>query len=284
VADTLTRIISDVHFGDRSSQVGSLAQLAPLLAGVDRLVVNGDMLDTRDGPNPSHTEACRAEVRHFVASAGVPITFLTGNHDPDFSETHTLDLAGGRVFVIHGDIIFDEITPWGHDAEPIRRKVRAALAALPPGADQVLAERIRVFRRVAASIPQRHQAERHPIKYVYRFVTDTVWPPHSALSMLRAWRDAPGLAAALARQHRPRAGFVVTGHTHRPGVWTGPGGVAVINTGSFSLPFGARTVDVTDRRLVVRRIVRKRGQFVPGPVVAEFTLAESGAMPHHGNT
>jgi predicted phosphodiesterase len=277
LAETITRILSDIHYGDHSSRVRSLSQLAPLTAGIGRLVINGDMLDTRAGPNPAHTEACRAEVRDFVARAGVPVTFLTGNHDPDFTEQHTLEFAGGQVFVIHGDILFDSITPWGHDAEPIRRSVQAGLAALPPGADQVLEERIRVFRRVAAAIPQRHQAERQRVKYVYRFLTDTIWPPHSALSMLRAWRDTPGLASALTQRHRPRAKFVVTGHTHRPGIWNVQG-VTVINTGSFSFPFGGQAVDLTADHLTVRRIRMQGGNFVPGPVIAEFALAEADAM------
>jgi predicted phosphodiesterase len=282
VPETITRILSDVHYGDHSSRVKSLAQLLPLTEGVGHLVLNGDMLDTRQGPNPAHTEACRADVRQFIAQVKAPITFLSGNHDPDYTDRHALDLSHGQVFVVHGDILFDSITPWGHDAEPIRQKVRAGLAALPPGADQVLEERIRVFRQVAASIRQRHQAERHLLKYVYRFVTDTIWPPHSAMSMLRAWRDLPQLASELTQRHRPRAKFTIVGHTHRPGIWTPQGGVTVINTGSFSLPFGGQMVDLIDRQLTVRRYGMKRGDFHPGPVIAEFALAPAEAIPHQG--
>src|SRR3954466_6212027 len=57
----LTRIFSDVHFGDRASRVDRLAQLRPLLDGVDQLVLNGDTMDTRPGPRPQYTSACRAE-------------------------------------------------------------------------------------------------------------------------------------------------------------------------------------------------------------------------------
>ena len=280
--EPVTRIFSDVHYGDHSSRVRSLSQLLPLTEGASRLVVNGDMLDTRQGPNPAHTEACRADVRGFVERAGIPVTFLTGNHDPDFSNLHSLDLAGGKVFVIHGDILFDSIVPWGHDAEPIRRNVRSALDSLPPGAGQVLEERIRVFRGVASCVHQRHQAERSPIKYVWRFVTDTIWPPHSALTILRAWRDMPKLASALAQRHRPRAEFIVVGHTHRPGIWETANGVTVINTGSFTLPFGAYAVDLTDSLLKVRRIQLRGGDFHAGPTLAEFALAEPEAIPHHG--
>jgi len=281
VSDAVIRIFSDIHYGDRLSRAHRLAQLQPLLAGIDRLVLNGDTLDTRAGPNPAHTERCRAEVADFVARAGVPVTFLTGNHDPDFSDQHMLELADGEIFVIHGDVLFESIVPWGHDAEPIRREVRAALAALPPGADRQLEARVAAFRRVAASLRQRHQAERHPLKYAYRFLTDTVWPPPSALNMLRAWRDLPRLAAALAREHRPRARFAIVGHTHRPGVWTPPGGVVVINTGSFSPPFGGALVDVSPSKLTVRRIEARGGTFHPGRTLAEFALGRTVAAARH---
>lgn len=272
MSDAVIRILSDIHYGDRLSRARRLSQLEPLLAGIDRLVLNGDTLDTRAGPNPAHTERCRADVAEFAARAGVPVTFLTGNHDPDFSPEHLLELGDGEILVIHGDVLFESIVPWGHDAAPIRRQVRAGLAALPPGDDRRLEARIAVFRRVAASLRQRHQAERHPVKYAYRFLTDTVWPPLSAMNMLRAWRDLPRLAARLAREHRPRARFVVVGHTHRPGVWTDPAGVTVVNTGSFSPPFGGLAVDLAAGRLAVRRIEARRGAFHPGRTVAEFAL------------
>jgi predicted phosphodiesterase len=282
VAEAVLRIFSDIHYGDRLSRVRALEQLRPLCEGIDQLVLNGDTLDTRDGPNPGHTAQCRAEVAGFVARAGVPVTFLTGNHDPDFSTQHQLDLADGEVFVIHGDVLFESIVPWGHDAEPIRRKVRAELAALPAGAEHRLEERVAAFRRVAASLQQRHQAERDPIKYAYRFLTDTVWPPPSALNMLRAWRDLPRLAGALAAEHRPRARFAIVGHTHRPGVWPTAAGVTVINTGSFSPPFGGMVADLAGGRLTVRRIEARRGAFHPGRTVAEFALgrAQTAARPH----
>ena len=276
------RIFSDIHYGDRLSRVHRLAQLAPLCQGIDRLVLNGDTLDTRSGPNPAHTARGRADVADFVAQAGVPVTFLTGNHDPDFSEEHSLELAGGEVFAIHGDVLFDCIVPWGRDAEPIRRLVQAGLAELPPGADRELEARLGVFRRVAASLQQRHQAERNPVKYTYRLLTDTIWPPLSALNMVRAWRDLPGLAAGLARTHRPRARYILVGHTHRPGVWETRSGVVVINTGSFSPPFGGLVVDLSPTRLIVRRIEARGGAFHPGRSIAEFALGRTAAtlQPH----
>ena len=91
MAAELTRIFSDIHYGDRASRVRRLAQLRPLLAGVDHLVLNGDTLDTRPGPNPDHTAACRAEVLAFFGEHVPRTTFLTGNHDANFTSEHALD-------------------------------------------------------------------------------------------------------------------------------------------------------------------------------------------------
>lgn len=275
VAAELIRIFSDVHFGDRASQVRRMAQLRPLQAAASALVLNGDTLDTRAGPRPQHTAACRAEVRDFTATADAPITFLTGNHDPDLSSQHALELAGGEVLVLHGDVLFDEIVPWGRDARLIRRRISAALDGGTPdaGSELPLEERLAIWRTVAASIPQRHQSERHPLRYAFRFAVDTVWPPTRMLQVLRAWQVEPERAVALARRHRPRARYVLLGHTHRPAIRPVPGGPVIINTGSFTAPFGGYAVDLAPPLLRVRRIERRGHEFHPGRVIAEFPLA-----------
>lgn len=251
----------------------SLGQLRPLLDGATSLVLNGDTLDSRPGDKPQRTASTRAEVLDFFGSAGIPVTLLTGNHDPDISGKHALEFAGGQVLVTHGDLLFDDIVPWSSDAPEIRRKIEAALAALPGGTTRTLEERLALFRAVSASTPQLHQSEPNPLRYAFRLAGDSVWPPHRLLAVLMAWREAPGRAAALARAHRPNARFIVIGHTHRPGVWRTPSGVVVINTGSFCRPFGAMAAEISQERILVRRIEARGGEFHPGAHVAEFPLA-----------
>lgn len=279
MAPPLTRIFSDLHFGDHASRLVRLAQLRPLLDGVDHLVLNGDSLDTRPGPRPAFTAQLRAEFHGFNAAHGIPTTVLTGNHDPDLSSVHALDLAAGRVFVTHGDVLFDTIVPWSLDAPVITGLLAADLARHPPAGADRLADRLARWRRVAALIPQRHQSEPHRVKYALRFAADTVWPPLRVWRILTAWQRAPALAAALLQRHRPAAGFILIGHTHRPGLWrTGPG-VVVINTGSFCAPLGGLAVDLTAERLVIRRIVARAGAFHPGAALAEFSLAADPPSP-----
>lgn len=279
VAAELIRIFSDIHYGDRASRVRRLASLRPLFDGVSHLVLNGDTLDTRPGPDPAHTAACRAEVREFFPVQVPRVTFLTGNHDADFSPEHFLDLTGGTMFVTHGDILHEDIVPWSQDAPSIRPQIAAGLAALPLAERGQLASRLAVWRRVAAAIPQRHQSETRGLRYLLHFARDTVWPPSRIWRVLQTWRTEPGVAAAFAQRHRPRARICVLGHTHRPGVWRTPGGVIVINTGSFCRPLGGCVVDVAGEQVVVRAIVRRADEFRPGPTQAVFSLADAAASP-----
>ena len=77
MAEGFTRIISDLHYGDRASRVKRLRQIAPLLDGPARLVVNGDALDTRLGAHPARTMALRDEVLDFFARESPPAQLLT---------------------------------------------------------------------------------------------------------------------------------------------------------------------------------------------------------------
>lgn len=268
-----TRILSDIHYGDRSSRVHTLAQLRPLLDGPSALVLNGDTLDTRIGPSPARTAAMREEVHQFFPQHVAATTFLTGNHDADITPHHALEFAGGQIYVTHGDILYPEIVPWSQDAAMMRQRLGEEFAKLPAEASGDLAARFAVFRRVAFSIPQRHQSQRNPIKYAVAFAQDTIWPPSRLWQIIQAWQNLPDLAAAFVREYRPAAKFVLVGHTHRPGIWRRSPDLTVINTGSFSRPLGGFLVDLFPERLVVRRVEPSRGEFRPGVVLAEFALA-----------
>jgi predicted phosphodiesterase len=267
-----TRVISDLHYGDRASRAHTLAQLKPLADGVDRLVFNGDTLDTRPGPRPQHTADCRTALLAFAGENVKVSTFLTGNHDPDFSTEHVAVLAGGKVIATHGDIVFDDIVPWGRDAREIRRRIAAALGPLSAAERGDLAKRFAIWRRVAASIPQRHQSEPHGLKYALWFAADTVWPPLRVLRILDSWRIHAPRVAGFARQHWPAARFVIIGHTHRPAIHRFPDGLVVINTGSFCPPLGGFAVDLAPGALTVRRVALERGEFRSGETVAQFAL------------
>lgn len=264
------RIISDLHFGDRASSVGELARLMPLAAGASELVLNGDTLETRPGPNPDRTRQLQEALRTFVQSCPAHIRLITGNHDPDISSAHLHELAGGSVLITHGDIAFDDIVPWGQDAPLAAQLVAQARGRAPnAGLDSLLA----AHRSAAAAIPQRHQLEKRRWRYLLGFIQDTIWPLGRIPRILRAWTELPSRMAGIARTHRPQARFIVVGHTHRPGHWRQSDGLLVLNTGSFCLPLGARIVEVATEHLTLRAVVARGGEFLPGKRIAEFALA-----------
>jgi predicted phosphodiesterase len=283
------RIFSDLHLGDRGCCVQTLGQLAPLFDGANSLVINGDSLDTRPGPvhlsatalaaANADTAAQRAGFLDFLAHHAPPTTLLTGNHDPDISAQHTLDLADGQVFLTHGDIFFDDIVPWSRDVPLMRKLLAREFAALTPDERGRLDLRFAAFRRVCANVPQRgHHAERNPFLYMFGLLADIAWPTRT-LAVLRTWRETPALASAFLRTHRPHARFLLMGHTHRPGIVQAPGGLTIINTGSFCAPAKACAVDLTEEKLILRRIVSRGGVFRFGETLATFALASAATSP-----
>lgn len=265
------RVLSDLHFGDRSSRVARMGSLAPLAEGADSLILNGDTMDTRPGPDPAHTARCRAEVADFFAGLRVPSQFVTGNHDPDISDRHWLDLAGGRAWVIHGDIFFEQMVPWSADGPAIGRRLRGAFEAAgwtEGGAP--LAERMAVYRTVARSVRQRHQSERRRGRHFARLLRDVFWPPWRAPRLFEAWRTMPERTRHFAGRYRPDARVVLVGHTHRTGIWRASGGITVVNTGSFTFPFGPWAADFGPSAIVLRAIRWRQGAFRIGEKVAEI--------------
>lgn len=274
MAQEVIRILSDLHYGDRASRINSLFALAPLFDGVTQLVLNGDTLDTRPSRNPSGTAALRDEVLSFLKLRAPQTTLITGNHDPDISGVHALSYANRQIFVTHGDVIFEEIVPWSQDAALARSLVSEELARLTPESREQLSSRLGAVRRAAARIPQRHQIERHGLKYLLSYISDTVWPPLRIARVLRAWHETPIRAQAFVKQHQSAASFCILGHVHRPRLWRTKDGLIVLNTGSFCPPLGAAAVDLLPGRLIFRGVTRQRGEFHPGAIIAEFALAD----------
>lgn len=281
MAGEITRILSDLHYGDPASRVRSLDALGPLFAGADRIVFNGDTLETRPSPISSQTDEIRREFLEFAHREVPRCTLVTGNHDADLSDIHCLDLLGGIVFVTHGEVLFEELVPWSRELPQIRRLFREQLAALAPARREDPGERLAACKRACAQLRLPHDPHPRGFRQRVLLTARIFWPPQCTLAMIRAWRELPDRAAAFAREFRPGSRFVLVGHTHRPGVWVRPGSI-VINTGSFRPPFGCYAVDVSAEWIVVRRVRHGEGRFALGGVVASFALAptdeNSGAV------
>lgn len=264
------RIFSDLHYRDGQSTLHRLESLAPLLAGADQVVLNGDTLDTQNNAATSLV----AEARGFFAQHAPGVTFLSGNHDPDISPQAELSLHDDRVWITHGDVLFEDIAPWSSLREEMARRLKQhALDRSAEGPDFVDA-RLRRHRLACHALPLTHDHfDRRLLTRSIRLVNALI-PPRRLFTMLGVWRTTPALARRLALAERPRARVVVLGHTHYPGVWRHHDGPVVINTGSFCRPFGGLFVELRDGQVRVVRIVFKRGEFRPGRILAEFPLGD----------
>jgi len=243
--------------------------LAPLLEGVDDLVFNGDSVETRFARTRPEGQERFAQLREFVARHS-PAIFLTGNHDPDITPLHHLDLAERSLFVTHGDAFFPGLSPWSRDAVALLKACTEALASLP--AAPSLSEQLAALRRAILTLEHIGPRPHHLAKTrTLRGFLQEAWPPTRPFAMLHCWLTSARKAATFAAKHRPEARAVIMGHTHRAGIRK-VGSRHIINTGSF-LPYSGRLlVDLAGEELCVRRIERRHDGFHPGIAVARVRL------------
>ena len=268
----MLRILSDLHVFDSQTQIRDLRQLDSLLVGVKTLVLNGDSCEMRRGVAMPDVPGLKKFFRERVPE----VIFVTGNHDPDISDIHELLLSDDRVWVTHGDVCFDDLTPWSRQRPELRRIMRELLARESPEEGRTLAAKFRLAREATRMVGSNLDPAATGWKAQLARAWDSFFPPQQVFAMFQAWRELPLAAARLARAHRPAVQVVVTGHVHFPGVWGRSPGPTVINTGSFFSPLGGHLVDVVNDRVEVRRIRRKRGQFEAGDLVARISLKETG--------
>jgi predicted phosphodiesterase len=267
----LIRIFSDLHFGDPRSILRNLASLTPLLAGADEIILNGDTVDTV----APETSADQAAVRAFFASVSPRVTFVSGNHDPDISALTELSLADERIWVTHGDVLFDHIAPWSPHAPELIRHLGDIAAESSTVELARIETRFHHHRRAShALLSDPDFYRKNPPGSPLRTLRN-LFPPRRLMAILRAWRDTPRLAADLARRHRPRAQVVILGHIHRPGIWRPQHDprITIINTGAFARPFGSVYVELQGEVIRVVRIKRRGDEFIAGRMLDEFTLA-----------
>ncbi len=273
---SITRILSDLHYGHPATYLRDLKQIGPLLEGADRVVFNGDSVEMRFVKEREQGAADFALFKAFCAQIGIDAVFLTGNHDPALTDLNHLDLAEGAILVTHGDILFHGLSPWSREVKALQDAHTRFLAAA--GNPPTLEPRLVAARLAALSIenlgPRAHHHAR--VRSLPGFIQE-VWPFWRPLKMLECWMQTPALAAAFAAQYRPKANCILIGHTHRAGVWKRKGRT-IINTGSF-LPYsGMLAVDLTADSLTVRKIVESQGCFRLGREVARVELGREGAF------
>jgi predicted phosphodiesterase len=269
------RILSDVHLGHPASLVGDPAELAPLFNGIPTVVFNGDTVEHRFRKDQEQARKHLGALKKVCSELGSAAVFLNGNHDPDISPCNHLDLAGGAVLVTHGDMLFHDISPWSIEAGIMGDAHRRALDEIGEDAFYDFEKRLHANKRASLAL-ELHESSipRGRLARVVTYLRES-WPPWRPMQIIRCWMEVPGRAVDLARVFRPRARFILIGHSHYSGVWK-RGPRVIINTGSF-LPIAGRfLVDLEGNRLSIRKIARIRGKFQAGKTVREFEVSPLG--------
>ena len=188
-----TLVLSDLHLGRVTTLAHAPEVLAPLLAGFDRVLLLGDIID-HWYTNAPQAKTLEQRIRAVCKAAGVKeLIYFRGNHDA-CTEGEEFALLDG-VLYLHGHAFYHKLRGHGSAKDRIQRLNEKKFGA------RRMASRNgrhiwRVIDRVYSSIPM---AILNPIAWP--------WPIR---------RRIKSLLAEVAPQGGVRA--VVLGHTHRPGV------------------------------------------------------------------
>lgn len=253
------RIVSDLHLGSPSSHIGDVATLAPLIEGARTVIFNGDTREDRVAAVKEQAGESYHQLVELCATLGVEPVFLCGNHDPDISEHHYLDLCGGRFFVTHGDLIFPTVTPWSYKIETISEEIEQIRKQHGVAADTDLTlavERLKETRQ-RISVELIHAPGGGRLERLLSTMAE-LWPPGRLLRILSIWRQTPHLAREFLRTYRPQAECIIIGHTHRSQRLTDQSPY-LVNTGAFSAGLGLCVAEIEDDCLWTRGVRFRSG-------------------------
>lgn len=268
------RIVSDLHLGHKASLIEDLQALRPLAEGVDHLIFNGDTLELKYGDLQAdyyNAEEQKARFDEEVASWGIDVTVITGNHDPAISEIHSASVCDGLVFVTHGDGLFRDIAPWSSNV----KNLRLCSAHIDENETGTTAEALHLYlskHKQATLDAHKLDGNYNPTMWgKLKIFLHQTWPPSTPFRILKCWQEMPGRAISLASRFALTPRFIVVGHTHNPGIWR-RGDQVVVNLGSYFPWPGARCIDIDDQTFSVRMIKKGKNRIEIGRVIESFEL------------
>jgi len=242
-------ILSDLHLG-RQPWRATADMLRGVWAGADHVVVNGDVAELYDPRYIAAAEKETLRLQELCEEDNVKLTLLAGNHDPYVTEQRYLYLADGKVLITHGDTIDPAIAPWCATAPIMRETFARTIASVPVETRQSLETRLLATHH--AALAKWDVITNDPHKVGFKRMLRRPW---SFFHVIQYWRRFPREAEKFMEQYAPSAKVLVTGHTHRQGVWR-RGERTIINTGAYAFPAKPRVVRMEGDRLTVHHVDR----------------------------
>ena len=265
------RILSDLHLAHPGSTVSDVRQLCPLLEGAGTLLFNGDTFELRKEALRKRAEECRAQLEALCAQLGVEPVFMTGNHDPEISSYHYFDLCGEKVFLTHGDILYEDVSPWSKLIADMREVLDHIRRDYPPDYLNDLELSLAAAKRIAAETRVRKAIRAGSFRKLRTLLAEA-WPPHRPAMILKTWLCSHYRGHEVRNRFRPKADFIIYGHTHRA-LLHEHGGKHVINTGAFMPLSRAMVVEIKDGEMMVNEVARRAGNFRKGRQRAAWSVA-----------
>ncbi len=247
-----TLIISDTHLGKPGAATAEA--LRPVWQGIDELVINGD---TAEVQVPWLRGAAVRELdrlEQLTRQDGVRLTLISGNHDAYLTDRRCLQLAQGRILIMHGDALHPAVAPWTRSAKTLKQRTEHEIANAE--ADE-LATRLDITQHVGHSeFLKEYVLSSLGESTAKRILARPIEVPY----VLWYWRREPELARLFMQRYVPQAKVLIVGHSHRRAFWQ-RGGRTIINTGAFMFPGRPQCIIHQGDRLSVHRIVKRRGVY-----------------------
>ena len=241
--------------------------LAPLLEGVDHLILAGDVWQERiAGERITTAGLLFEELKKMIQEKGLAVEILRGNHDPS-TQQGVAWCADKAVLVTHGDAVYDEATPWSREFGFYREEIRKIVERYEPQSHlaQACSDR-------ACEIANTIQPRKLPkLPVPLNFFATALWPPRRTIEMIRVWRMMGKEGLRFLKKSGEGAKVLVCGHFHQAGIWEDAEHV-MINTGSFMRGSQPWLVDVEGAAVLARAIDLNEPHFQPGEVKGWFQI------------
>lgn len=246
-----TVILSDLHLGRAGAP--AVAQLRPLWQGCSHLIINGDLAEVHHPRYRGPAAREVIELYRLCEEDDVRVVLISGNHDAFITDRRHLLLHDNTVLLLHGDALHPGIAPWCASTAHLEKVYHQAMARYRKVTESMTPmERVLTASQHAA-FKEWDEVDRLGGK---RSKWDLLWHPIRMGRVISYWNQYPKLAAEFAKEHAPLARFVITGHSHRQGVWEMEH-VTVINTGSFDFPGKPQGIIFQDNQMMYQGIVRE---------------------------
>lgn len=204
--------------------------------------------------------------------------FLRGNHDPGISELEFVALQKEKALVIHGDCLFENLSPWNPKIWKLESRfgeIRATFAEsdLQKCLDTRL-DYTQQCRLVASGDEERSLS---PGFKNLRSAIRLVHPPRRPIEILRCWLETGKRIEKFEQIYSPGKKWILIGHTHRPGIYRlNHGQLIGVNTGGFLSVGKAWMVEIADQSLSILKVEEDRLGMRVGKSIFTADLSQRG--------